>query len=174
MSAENYDDKLLSFFARFNYGFKDKYLFTASVVPMVLPNSVKITNGAISLHFQQLGAGEEEFIKNLNIFSDLKVRLGYGMAGNNRIDSYLSLAVLGSVTYPNGDSTQPGYVSKQIPNPDLKWEANKTFNFGLDFGFFNQRLTISPEFYINRSSNLLLNAKLPTSSGYQQHGYQCR
>lgn len=110
--------------------------------------------------------GEEEFIKNLNIFSDLKVRLGYGMAGNNRIDSYLSLAVLNSVTYPNGDSTQSGYVPKQIPNPDLKWEANKTFNFGLDFGFFNQRLTISPEFYINRSSNLLLSAKLPTSAGY--------
>ena len=96
----------------------------------------------------------------------MKVRLGYGMAGNNRIDSYVSLPMLTSVTYPNGDSTQPGYVSKQIPNPNLKWEANKTFNFGLDFGFFNQRLTISPEFYINRSSNLLLNAKLPTSSGY--------
>ena len=166
-SAENYDDKLLSFFARFNYGFKDKYLFTASVRA---DGSSKFGKNNKWGYFPAFSAawrlGEEEFIKNLNIFSDLKVRLGYGMAGNNRIDSYLSLAVLGSVTYPNGDSTQPGYVSKQIPNPDLKWEANKTFNFGLDFGFFNQRLTISPEFYINRSSNLLLNAKLPTSSGY--------
>lgn len=166
-SSENYDDKLLSFFARFNYGFKDKYLFTAS---FRADGSSKFGKNNKWGDFPAFSAawrlGEEEFIKNLNIFSDLKVRLGYGMAGNNRIDSYVSLPMLTSVTYPNGDSTQPGYVSKQIPNPNLKWEANKTFNFGLDFGFFNQRLTISPEFYINRSSNLLLNAKLPTSSGY--------
>ena len=166
-SSENYDDKLLSFFARFNYGFKDKYLFTAS---FRAEGSSKFGKNNKWGYFPAFSAawrlGEEEFIKNLNIFSDLKVRLGYGMAGNNRIDSYVSLPMLTSVTYPNGDSTQPGYVSKQIPNPNLKWEANKTFNFGLDFGFFNQRLTISPEFYINRSSNLLLNAKLPTSSGY--------
>ena len=166
-SSENYDDKLLSFFARFNYGFKDKYLFTAS---FRADGSSKFGKHNKWGYFPAFSAawrlGEEEFIKNLNIFSDLKVRLGYGMAGNNRIDSYVSLPMLTSVTYPNGDSTQPGYVSKQIPNPNLKWEANKTFNFGLDFGFFNQRLTISPEFYINRSSNLLLNAKLPTSSGY--------
>ena len=166
-SSENYDDKLLSFFARFNYGFKDKYLFTAS---FRADGSSKFGKNNKWGYFPAFSAawrlGEEEFIKNLNIFSDLKVRLGYGMAGNNRIDSYVSLPMLTSVTYPNGDSTQPGYVSKQIPNPNLKWEANKTFNFGLDFGFFNQRLTISPEFYINRSSNLLLNAKLPTFSGY--------
>lgn len=166
-SSENYDDKLLSFFARFNYGFKDKYLFTAS---FRADGSSKFGKNNKWGYFPAFSAawrlGEEEFIKNLNIFSDLKVRLGYGMAGNNRIDSYVSLPMLTSVTYPNGDSTQPGYVSKQIPNPNLKWEANKTFNFGLDFGLFNQRLTISPEFYINRSSNLLLNAKLPTSSGY--------
>ena len=166
-SSENYDDKLLSFFARFNYGFKDKYLFTAS---FRADGSSKFGKNNKWGYFPAFSAawrlGEEEFIKNLNIFSDLKVRLGYGMAGNNRIDSYVSLPMLTSVTYPNGDSTQPGYVSKQIPNPNLKWEANKTFNFGLDFGFFNQRLTISPEFYINRSSNLLLNAKLRTSSGY--------
>ena len=166
-SSENYDDKLLSFFARFNYDFRDKYLFTAS---FRADGSSKFGKNNKWGYFPAFSAawrlGEEEFIKDLNIFSDLKVRVGYGMAGNNRIDSYLSLPMLSSVTYPNGDSTQPGYISKQIPNPDLKWEANKTFNFGLDFGFFNQRLTISPEFYINRSSNLLLSAKLPTSSGY--------
>ena len=65
------------------------------------------------------------------------------------------------MTYPNANSAQSGYASKQVPNPDLKWEANKTFNIGLDLGFFNQRLTISPEFYINRSSNLLFDARLP-------------
>ena len=102
-SSENYDDKLLSFFARVNYSILDKYLFTASVR---------------------------------------------------------------SVTAANGNGAMAGYASKQVPNPDLKWEANKTFNLGMDFGFLNQRITVSPEFYVNRSSNLLLAAKLPHSSGY--------
>lgn len=167
-SYENYDDDLLSFFARVNYTFKDKYLFTAS---LRADGSSKFGANNKWGYFPAFSAAwrmsEEEFIKNLNVFSDLKLRVGYGLAGNNRIDSYQSLAILGSVTYPDGGSTQPGYVSNQVPNPDLKWEANKTLNIGVDFGFFNQRLTISPEFYINRSSNLLLEAKLPSSSGYK-------
>lgn len=166
-SYQNYDDKLLSFFTRVNYNYKEKYLFTAS---LRADGSSKFGKNNKWGYFPAFSAawrmGEEEFIKNLNVFSDLKLRIGYGLAGNNRINSFQSLAIMGSVTYPNGDSTQSGYASNQVPNPELKWEANKTFNFGLDFGFFNQRLTISPEFYINRSSNLLLSAKLPDSSGY--------
>ena len=166
-SSENYDDKLLSFFARVNYNLMDKYLFTASVRA---DGSSKFGKNNKWGYFPAFSAawrlGEEEFIKGLNIFSDLKFRIGYGLAGNNRIGSYSSLAIMSSVTYPNANSAQSGYASKQVPNPDLKWEANKTFNIGLDLGFFNQRLTISPEFYINRSSNLLFDARLPNSSGY--------
>ena len=166
-SSENYDDKLLSFFGRVNYSLLDKYLFTASIRA---DGSSKFGKNNKWGYFPAVSAawrlGEEEFIKELNIFSDLKFRIGYGLAGNNRIGSYSSLAIMNSVTYPNGNSAQPGYASKQVPNPDLKWEANKTFNVGLDLGFFNQRLTISPEFYINRSSNLLFDARLPNSSGY--------
>ncbi len=166
-SSENYDDKLLSFFGRVNYSLLDKYLFTASIRA---DGSSKFGKNNKWGYFPAVSAawrlGEEEFIKELNIFSDLKFRIGYGLAGNNRIGSYSSLAIMNSVTYPNGNSAQPGYASKQVPNPDLKWEANKTFNVGLDLGFFNQRLTISPEFYVNRSSNLLFDARLPNSSGY--------
>lgn len=166
-SSENYDDKLLSFFGRVNYSLLDKYLFTASIRA---DGSSKFGKNNKWGYFPAVSAawrlGEEEFIKELNIFSDLKFRIGYGLAGNNRIGSYSSLAIMNSVTYPNGNAAQPGYASKQVPNPDLKWEANKTFNVGLDLGFFNQRLTISPEFYINRSSNLLFDARLPNSSGY--------
>ena len=166
-SSENYDDKLLSFFGRVNYNLMDKYLFSAS---LRADGSSKFGKNNKWGYFPAFSAAwrlsEEEFIKELDIFSDLKFRIGYGLSGNNRISSYSSLAILESVTYPNQEAAQAGYASKQVPNPDLKWEANKTFNVGLDFGFFNQRLTVSPEFYINRSSNLLLNAKLPTSSGY--------
>ena len=166
-SSENYDDKLLSFFGRINYNLMDKYLFTASVRA---DGSSKFGKNNKWGYFPAFSAAwrlsEEEFIKDLGIFSDLKFRIGYGLAGNNRIGSYQSLALMNSVTAANGNGAQAGYASRQVPNPDLKWEANKTFNVGIDFGFLNQRITFSPEFYINRSSNLLLNAKLPNSSGY--------
>lgn len=167
-SSENYDDKLLSFFARVNYSLMDKYLLTASVRA---DGSSKFGKNNKWGYFPAFSAAwrlnEEEFIKNLDLFSDLKLRVGYGLAGNNRIGSYKSLAIMSSVTAADGNGAQPGYASNQVPNPDLKWEANKTFNLGLDFGFLNQRITFSPEFYINSSSNLLLDAKLPYSSGYQ-------
>lgn len=167
-SNENYDDKLLSFFARVNYSLMDKYLLTAS---LRADGSSKFGKNNKWGYFPAFSAAwrlsEEEFIKDLNVFSDLKLRVGYGLAGNNRIGSYKSLAIMSSVTAANANGAQPGYASNQVPNPDLKWEANKTFNLGLDFGFLNQRITLSPEFYINSSSNLLLDAKLPYSSGYQ-------
>ena len=166
-SSESYNDILLSFFGRINYNIANKYLFTAS---LRADGSSKFGANNKWGYFPAVSAAwrasEEEFIKNLGVFSDLKVRAGYGMAGNNRIGNYGSLAVLSSVTAPSGNGSTPGYVASQIPNPDLMWEANKTFNVGLDMGFFDQRLTIAPEFYVNKSSNLLLNAKLPTSSGY--------
>ena len=167
-SSVNYDNKLLSFFARANYSLMDKYLFTASVRA---DGSSKFGANNKWGYFPAVSAawrlGEEAFIKDLNIFSDLKLRIGYGLAGNNRIDSYQSLAIMSSVTAAQAQGAKPGYASNQVPNEDLKWEANKTFNVGLDFGFLDQRITISPEFYINRSSNLLLDARIPYSSGYQ-------
>lgn len=165
---ENYDDKLISFFAKADYDYKDKYLISASVRA---DGSSKFGKNNKWGYFPAVSAawrmGEEDFIKNLNIFSDMKFRIGYGLAGNNRIGSYNSLAIMGSILTAFGDEHTPGYAATQIPNPDLKWEANKTFNMGMDFGFLGQRITVSPEFYVNKSSNLLLNAKLPASSGYQ-------
>ena len=167
-SNENYDDKLLSFFTRVNYAHMNRYLFTASIRA---DGSSKFGKNNKWGYFPAVSAAwrlsEETFIKNIGIFSDLKLRIGYGLAGNNRINNYQSLAIMSSVTAASGNGAQAGYASNQVPNPDLKWEANKTFNLGMDFGFINQRITFSPEFYINRSSNLLLDAKLPYSSGYQ-------
>lgn len=166
-SSESYNDILLSFFGRINYNVAGKYLLTAS---LRADGSSKFGANNKWGYFPAISAAwrasEEDFIKDLGVFSDFKLRAGYGMAGNNRIGNYGSLAVLSSVTAPSGNGSTPGYVASQIPNPNLMWEANKTFNVGLDLGFFDQRLTIAPEFYVNRSSNLLLNAKLPTSSGY--------
>ena len=166
-SNVNYDDKLMSFFTRINYNFTDKYLLTAT---LRADGSSKFSANNKWGYFPSVSAawriGEEKFIKNLNIFSDLKLRAGYGMAGNNRIGSYYSLELLGSVTYPNGNNNAPGYAPSSIPSESLRWESNNTFNIGLDMGFFGQRLTISPEFYINESTHLLLNSRVPSSSGY--------
>ena len=166
-SGVNFDDKLLSFFTRLNYNFKEKYLFTFS---LRADGSSKFGANNKWGIFPSASAAwrlaEEDFIRNLDVFSDLKLRAGYGMSGNNRIDSYKSLAILEGVTYPNGNGTSSGYAPSQIPNPALRWESNNTFNLGLDMGFFNQRLTIAPEFYVNESTHLLLNSKLPLSSGY--------
>lgn len=166
-SSENYDDKLLSFFGRVNWSWQDKYILSAS---LRADGSSKFGKNNKWGYFPAISGAwrliDEPWIQDLGVFSDLKLRAGYGLAGNNRISSYQSLALMESVTYPDGNSTQSGYVSKQVPNDNLKWEANKTFNVGLDMGFLGQRITVSPELYINRSSNLLLNAKLPSSSGY--------
>ncbi len=166
-SYVNFDDKLLSFFARVNYNYEEKYILSASVRA---DGSSKFGEKNKWGIFPSISGAwrmsEEKFIKNLNIFSDLKLKGGYGLAGNNRISNYLSLPILGSVTYPQGTTTKSGYASTQIPNPFLKWEANKTFNLGLDIGLLKQRLIIIPEFYNNRSSSLLLNSRIPKSSGF--------
>ena len=166
-SSVNDDDNLLSFFTRINYDYKDKYLFSGT---FRADGSSKFGKNNKWGYFPAVSAawrmGEEDFIKRMGIFSDLKLRMGYGLAGNNRIGSYNSLALLTSINTAMGNSLVPGYASERIPNKDLKWEANKTFNVGLDMGFLEQRIIISPEFYINKSSNLLLDAQLPMSSGY--------
>lgn len=166
-SGVNYDDKLLSFFTRLNYSFADKYLLTATVRADGSSKFSKDNKWGI---FPSISAawriGEEKFIKDLNLFSDLKLRVGYGMAGNNRIASYTSLELLDSTTYPNGSTMTPGYVQSSIASRNLQWESNNTLNVGLDVGFFGQRLTISPEFYVNESTQLLLNSRVPSSSGF--------
>lgn len=166
-SNVNYDDKLVSFFTRMNYNFGERFLLTATVRA---DGSSKFSKKNKWGLFPSVSAAwrlsEEDFIKRLGVFSDLKLRAGYGLAGNNRISSYASLSLLSSATYPSGETISPGYASTGIPSEELQWESNKTLNVGIDMGFFNQRLTISPEFYLNKSSNLLLNSKVPASSGY--------
>lgn len=166
-SGVNDDDKLISFFGRANYNFRERYLLTATIRA---DGSSKFSDSNKWVFFPSLSAawrmGEEEFIKKLELFSDLKLRVGYGMAGNNRVASYKSLDILESIQYPSGDNPTTGYAPSAIASRDLKWESNTTLNIGLDIGFLEQRLIISPEFYINKSSNLLLNSRVPSSSGF--------
>ena len=163
----NNSDNLLSFFGRVNYDYDSRYLVTVS---LRADGSSKFGKNHKWGYFPAVSAAwrvsEENFMRDLNVFSDLKLRAGYGLAGNNRIGSYNSLALINTLLNAYGNGLVNGTAVTQIPNPDLKWESNKTFNLGLDMGFFNQRLTVTPEFYVNESNDLLLNAPLPESSGY--------
>lgn len=159
--------RMLSFFGRGNYNYKDKYLLTVTVRA---DGSSKFSSGSKWGFFPSISGawrlGEEDFIKDLKVFSDLKLRVGYGLAGNNRIGDFLSLETLSSVKYPSGSDSSTGYVPARIPSTELKWEANKTLNIGIDMGFLGQRLIITPEFYLNQSDHLLLNSRVPSSSGH--------
>lgn len=166
-SSYNDDDKLLSFFGRVNYDFNGRYLLAAT---FRADGSSKFGDHNKWGYFPAVSGAwrikEENFLANVEWISDFKLRAGYGLAGNNRIGSYNSLALMNSVLAAMGGSIKPGYAATTIPNPDLKWESNKTFNVGIDFGILNQRFTFSPEFYVNNSNDLLLNAQVPLSSGY--------
>lgn len=165
---ENYDDKMLSFFTRFNYNVDDKYLFSAT---FRADESSKFSRGNKWGYFPSASVAwrilKENFMNSVkNVFSDLKLRVGYGMTGNCSGSSYASLALLSPVKYSRDDATAIGYIPSRIANDNLRWEANITFNVGIDMGFFEQRLVILPEFYFNQSHDLLLDANLPASSGF--------
>lgn len=162
-------DKMLSYFMRANYNLMERYLFAAS---LRTDGSSKFGSNhkwgvfpAVSFAWR---ASEEEFIKELGVFSNLKLRYSYGTAGNNKIDNYLSLSKMGSVWIPyNGENTVAGFVSKQLHNPDLKWETNVTSNLGIDMGFLNQRIQVSVDLYNIETKDLLLDAPVPFLFGYK-------
>lgn len=162
-------DKMLSYFMRANYNFMERYLFAASIRT---DGSSKFGSnhkwGVFPAASFAWRASEEEFIKELGVFSNLKLRFSYGTAGNNKIDNYLSLSKMGSVWIPyNGENTVAGFVSKQLHNPDLKWETNVTSNLGIDMGFLNQRIQLSVDLYNIETKDLLLDAPVPLLSGYK-------
>lgn len=162
-------DKMLSYFMRANYNFAEKYLFAASVRA---DGSSKFGSnhkwGIFPAASFAWRVSEEEFIKRLGVFSNLKLRLSYGTAGNNKIDNYISLSKMGSVWIPyNGEGTVAGFVSKQLYNPDLQWETNVTSNLGIDMGFLNQRIQVSVDIYNIDTKKLLLDAPVPLLSGFK-------
>ena len=161
---------LISLLARANYTLKDRYIFTASYrrdgSSRFAPGN-KFANFASGAFAWSLG--EEEFIKKLDVFSNLKLRLSYGQTGNQAISSYQTMESLGTANYPlNGTLTSgfSGQVYKGPLNKDLKWETTDQFNVGLDFGFLRNRLNFSANYYWKKTKDLLQNVSIPTSTGY--------
>ncbi|PUZ25666.1 TonB-dependent receptor [Chitinophaga parva] len=159
--------QLASFIGRINYAFKDKYLLT--LTERVDGSSKFGTNNKFGYFPSGSVAwklSEEDFIKQLHLFSELKIRASYGKIGNQEIASYQSLAGLSNMSYVIGDQVVKGYAPGNIPNGDLKWESTAQADLGLDAGFFNGRLNITADWYNKKTTDMLLFINVPWSTGF--------
>lgn len=166
-SSNNDEFSLNSYFARANYSIKNTYLFT---VTGRVDGSSKFAKGA-QYGFFPSGAfawnlSNLEFLKNNPTITNLKLRLSYGVTGNSNIPNYRTVNRLVSNSYIFGGSIVSGTGAGTIANSNLKWEQDKEVDLGVDLGLFNNRLQFTGDIYYKKSSNILLNAPIPGSSGY--------
>jgi TonB-linked SusC/RagA family outer membrane protein len=157
-----------SFLTRFNYGYKEKYIAT---VTFRADGSSKFAEGQRYGYFPSFSLAwrmmEENFIKNMDLFSNLKLRAGWGQTGNQAIQPYQTMRTYKVGGYSNYDnSIGKTFVPNNIANPDLTWETTNQTNVGLDMGFFNNRLTATIDAYYKDTYNLLQLQALPTSTGF--------
>lgn len=169
ISVDNFyypDDKLLSFFGRANYDYKDRYLLTATYRA---DGSSKFLGSNKWGFFPAAAAAwkisGEEFMKNASWINLLKLRVSYGEAGNNNIPTgqMVQSFISSTSTWINGVDNFWA-ASKTMANPDLKWETTVTQNIGLDFDLFKNKVTGSVELYKNKTKDLLM--LFPISGGY--------
>lgn len=158
---------LNSYFGRINYIFKDKYLLTFTGRADA---SSKFGAENKWGYFPSAALGwrvsEEDFLKNSNVISNLKLRASIGATGNSEIAPYQSLGVLGSYTGILGNVRVAGVGTGRLENPDLKWEKTTQSDFGVEVGFLGNRINLELDVYYRKTTDMLLNAPVPTSSGY--------
>jgi TonB-linked SusC/RagA family outer membrane protein len=153
----------LSQFARVNYSLLDKYIITLTARNDGSSYFAKNNKWAF---FPSVSAAwrirEEGFMKDFTALSDLKLRAGYGTVGNENVLGVNALSLYQSgYNYLIGSTVHTGLALTQIENPDLKWETNYTINVGIDYGFFNQRMSGSVEYFYRGVRDLLDYQQLP-------------
>ena len=160
---------LQSYMARANYTFRDRYTFT--LLGRVDGSSVLAEGNKYGFFPAAAVAwqiGEEPFMQGVSSVSDLKLRFSAGRTGTSAIAPYSTQGQLNQVWYTFGSQipTALGYQPGAIPNPELEWETTDKFNFGVDFGLFEQRVSGALDLYLENTDNLLLSRAVPYSSGY--------
>lgn len=164
MSSNKSDWRLIGFFGRLNYSFSDKYMLMASLRH---EGSSKFGANYHWGDFPAVSVGwrinKEEFMKDLSIFNDLKLRAGYGVTGTIPNDPYQSLVSLtyGSRFLYNGQWIQQ-LAPTRNPNPDLRWEKKEEINIGLDFAILKSRISGSIDLYQRTTKDMLYNYSVPT------------
>jgi TonB-linked SusC/RagA family outer membrane protein len=158
---------LVSYLGRINYDYGDKYYVTASIrtdgSSRFGPNKRYgvFPSGALAWRISN-----ENFLKNSDFLSNLKLRVSYGKTGNNNIGNYAALATINSANYPRGDKPTAAFVEESIYNPDLAWEKQSSTNLGLDAGFFKGRLNLTLDYFVTQNKDLLLDVNIPSITGF--------
>jgi len=158
---------LLSYIGRINYAYKDKYLLTATLRRDGSSRFGKNNRwGTFPSASAAWRLSEEDFIKNVSFLNDLKLRVGYGITGNQNIGNYSFASVLKTVVYNFNGVNVPAVIPQSIPNPNIKWETVEQSNLGIDASILNNRVTIALDGYIKNTSNMLVPMSVPISTGY--------
>lgn len=163
------EESLQSFISRFNYAYNNKYLVSLSArydgSSRFGANTKYGFFPAVSVGWR---ASEETFLKNNKIISNLKPRFSFGVTGNNTgIGRYDAIARLQPVTAVINGSAVTGYNPSNIANPDLRWEKSVEMGPGIDIGLLNNRITMTMDYYIRTSKDLLLNQEIPSVTGFK-------
>lgn len=173
VNSSAYERELQSFFGRINYNFKDKYLVT---VNGRVDGSSKFGENNKYGFFPSAAfawrASEEDFFQGMDNLSNLKVRLGWGLTGNQEIPDKISLLSVGTTPSANGyfnGALAPGITFLRTPNPDVQWETTRQTNLGIDFGLWDNRLSGTLDFYNKTTTDVLLEvpAKAPAATQTQ-------
>ena len=153
----------LSYFSRINFDYKAKYLLTLSGR---IDGSSRFGKDNRYGFFPAASLGwvltKENFLSNSAILSFLKLRTSYGLTGNAGIGNFGQLGLYGVGNY----NSQSGLTPTQIPNPHLGWESTRQLDFGIDYGFFKNRISGEIDYYQKKTRDLLLNVPIPATSGY--------
>ena len=168
-SGTDHFSTLVSYLGRVMYNFDSRYYLTASIR---FDGSSKFPEGnkfaifpAVSGAWRITG---EEFMKNQHIFTNLKLRLGWGKVGNQSIDNSAYLSTIGTTYYViNGQLVTGSYVSSTA-NPSIQWETVEDYNIGIDMGFLKDRLTATVDLYKKKTSDMLLKESNPNILGYPE------
>mgnify|MGYP002515448475 CR=1 FL=1 len=175
-----YSDKatntMISYLGRINYNYAQKYDFTFSIRT---DGSSRFGKNNKWGTFPSIGysynVSNEKFFRPLKrVLNDAKIRLSYGVTGNQEIDNYQSLATLSSNRYFFGNQRNIGYYPNRIANDELGWETTRQFDAGLDLGFFKNRLNIVVDYYYKKTSDLLLNVAIDKISAASNFSEQLR
>lgn len=162
---ENY---LVSFFGRLNWHFMDRYLLTATLRRDGSSRFSSNNRWGVfpSVAFAWTVLNEPWMESARDIFSTLKLRLGYGVTGQQEIGDYLFLPTYSLGTNPTGQYLGYYLLKPNGYSPDLKWEETATYNIGIDFGFLNSRITGTLEYYDKRTKDLLNNVSAPSGTNF--------
>ncbi|PSL45336.1 TonB-linked SusC/RagA family outer membrane protein [Chitinophaga niastensis] len=161
--------KMASAYGRLNYSLKDKYLATFTLRrdgSSRFGSNYRFGNfpsGSLAWR-----ASEEEFIKNLHVFSNLKFRGGYGLTGNDRIGDYIYMALYGptNVSLGQGSSSYGGTVITRLPNESLRWESTAQMDLGVDMGFLNNRIAATVDYYRKKTNSLIFDLPIGDWNGF--------